>query len=1797
MIRNNKDYMLDATKGGIDGKTQSKYLLVLESMSFLVCFNTPYQDRHNSWKYPAIAISFTEILVWKLTSLVGLAHYRNKVLKMILVHNTEKIFLSDYNMNYGTRYGDIFLHLNMFQFTNWIKERDEDIKDYIVVFHGFDDWRDIVSKAYLYGRMRIEGSDSSTRHMFNDFSLRLAGYLSILSNDNFKWLEGLVVKDKKLIKPGHDRVNIEAAVTREESLGAEIYYNNVYVSYKDYAIKMEKYLKADQTLSSCISDKNLEFIPLINLPSTLSNEKNNVSSTPQSNIKSFDPNQKRNFHMSTISRGEPTSLPSAVLDSKRFNCEVTSSFPLRGPESKIYSRTTICCIRPANFGRDTEHIHKEFWILYVIFSDNPQFHDKGVDEIRNEILYLSGILGDYGYSIRCTYVFDSNKGCPYKKCDYDSTFYYLKEDTWLMYLQVKNLLSKNYKYYKGDLDTKNTVLRYIVVDGEIKILCLALILYKPKSLGLIINKSYNFVLFSHPKVKGPVQQSKEFINRPPYYLGGGKVPTSLWSSGGIRSFSSSSYIHNNSVDNPYIYFKSENSILVEDKECKSINCNFVNDVLYVYLPTINYENKYNKYIGDSNSPNFSLSLKHLLDSLDNRFVYNLDFNLLVYTNDKNKKVLSSNVEVEVENQDNTLDFLFNMAKDLLKTYEFNGYSSVYKDKYDRGVINTDSFVHNIIFMLSYHVTKTNEDLEMVEFLMFKKGVLLVINRSIKDTIKQASDACKSNGLDNVQIRKYSTESGKRKEWNQNILFSWSEGCGGVKNIIDNNPSSTSNVGNSTGGEVGTTNLNLNKEISKYNKGNIVKISRHKVDKPGGVEAHRCFSTTTGYLTKNRQDNSPEVNGLNVVKYDTSKSVYGFSLFLFTKIINLLENEPMNEETQLKIERFLHNQFKDFLSNKEKNPLIMGVDTQVFNSKFNKFCIDKVKELLVYLGKSKNILNSDKNLNKGVDSLSNNETLNYLFRNIVNKINENEFINIMLYTLFLVATHNGIIDTYVDNDEEMTKNKTAVLANTLYMGKNIVNVYIRTLYKEYLNSHDHITYTTFKSDLLNKGLNKHLIEEEFYLHIGSHLIEIMISCDILVIKVHSAGGSSRSVLELNNNISSLLDNNVNRALSIPLNLPMIVKPKPYGEGKYGGYLLNGVEYEEPLFTKKIGYGKSSEIDEKGIQYFVINKMMETPFKINKDLLMYLREYNNKHKLLIDPKFKQEAALRGAVKRNKYQEKEYQQLLSKNLLEEYIINIANTYSNVPEIYFPIKLDNRGRLYPKSAYFHYQGSELAKALILFARPDTIKRTDREAIEYLKAYGATCFGNGLNRKSYSVRLEWVEKHWNEILEFDKSDLVNKADEKYLFLSFCLEMRRFDNYLNNENIYEFKTYLPIQLDGTCNGFQHLALLSNETKLFESLNLFEAKKSDDPKDFYEHIIKSINIYLESLIASTKSKINELEYLVRENKENYLQQSNTEQSPHAIEYTNRIEQICNLKDKIESLGRLLNLGLSRSNIKPAVMTKPYNAKDKSLVSYIKDTLIFDHSEDIIITNKEGEKVKFTRGWYKIQDYSKNYVNHSDIELLVNCLNEILYLNYPRIKQLTIYLNEIGKILNKLNLPIVWRLPNGLMVSQKYMLKHTKQVKPFSYLKTSLTLTITDKVKIDKSKQLTALMPNLVHSLDAATLSLLYNSFYNSVDNNVNFYSVHDCYGVTAKYVDLLISLLRTIYINLYSDKGYIQKFDSDVINLIMGAYGEKGCNYCADIRTIHIGRRKIKLPPISHIIENEFKEESYKSLSKAKFFIK
>jgi hypothetical protein len=420
--------------------------------------------------------------------------------------------------------------------------------------------------------------------------------------------------------------------------------------------------------------------------------------------------------------------------------------------------------------------------------------------------------------------------------------------------------------------------------------------------------------------------------------------------------------------------------------------------------------------------------------------------------------------------------------------------------------------------------------------------------------------------------------------------------------------------------------------------------------------------------------------------------------------------------------------------------VSGVDFSLFSKELKDYCFTKSDELDTYLNLLRENLNS--NVETDINKITKPVDIhNYYIREIISNLNNKEIISYIFYIIFLVLTYNGMI---LDSDDikEDEKTKIGLTSISMDLGKFLSNSYITKFYKDKKNKEGlssssapdyKLDFQSFKKEFIDKDKNYVLESSEFFLRLSGKIIEIMSNCGVIDIKVHSSKDRNLVVLKLSNELEKFV--NVNNSIAVlPINLPMIVQPKDYSKKDLGGFLLNNVEYEQSLITPKPGYDIPSTIEDENIVYKVVNSMMKTPFKINKDLLNYLLENNHIHKLLINSDHKHEYAV---IKRNKAQEKKYQQFLSKKMLERYVLLIAQVYSNIPEIYFPLKLDNRGRLYPNVAFFHYQASELAKALIQFANPDIIKRNDHDAIEYLKTYGASCYGNGLNRKSYTKRLE----------------------------------------------------------------------------------------------------------------------------------------------------------------------------------------------------------------------------------------------------------------------------------------------------------------------------------------------------------------------------------------------------------------------------------------------------------------------------
>lgn len=250
-------------------------------------------------------------------------------------------------------------------------------------------------------------------------------------------------------------------------------------------------------------------------------------------------------------------------------------------------------------------------------------------------------------------------------------------------------------------------------------------------------------------------------------------------------------------------------------------------------------------------------------------------------------------------------------------------------------------------------------------------------------------------------------------------------------------------------------------------------------------------------------------------------------------------------------------------------------------------------------------------------------------------------------------------------------------------------------------------------------NELLDSTEFLVYVGSGLIQIMKEVGLIEDKIIKLSSTKNlSLLKVSTEVLDLCGKIlINKAISVPLNLLMIVEPKEYSSPYNlidGGYLLNNEEIIHPLFTKNIHQSEQSSIIKNSVILKSINDIMKIPFKINNPLLEYI--LNNPGFLSLDIT----SPFADVKKRSKSQEKKYQEWKSEKLLNDFILNIAETYRDVSELYFPLMLDFRGRLYPRVTYLNYQGSDLAKALLLFSRPGTIKRLDKTAINYLKSYGA---------------------------------------------------------------------------------------------------------------------------------------------------------------------------------------------------------------------------------------------------------------------------------------------------------------------------------------------------------------------------------------------------------------------------------------------------------------------------------------------
>lgn len=440
----------------------------------------------------------------------------------------------------------------------------------------------------------------------------------------------------------------------------------------------------------------------------------------------------------------------------------------------------------------------------------------------------------------------------------------------------------------------------------------------------------------------------------------------------------------------------------------------------------------------------------------------------------------------------------------------------------------------------------------------------------------------------------------------------------------------------------------------------------------------------------------------------------------------------------------------------------------------------------------------------------------------------------------------------------------------------------------------------------------------------------------------------------------------------------------------------------------------------------------------------------------------------------------------------LEIAKLYSKSC-FYLSTHADWRGRIYTQSFYLSYQGGDLSVSLLNFWKGEPISEIGKF---YLYIYGANSHNErGIGKSSFKNRINWVKKNYLKIINLDK-DLILSAESPFIFTAFCLNMKEIHNNPNHI----IKT--PVFLDATCSGIQHLAGLMKDIELGINTNLLPQTEDDIPEDIYNYLLITIN-----------KDINKF------GKQNF-------------EYEN-----------------LSKVKLERKQIKAPIMTKVYNVTKFGMSRQLQDVLKDEEKDDKTpienikikleeIMNSNKKKPIFI---CKGNDGKKVELSKRDIYKMAEIINEQIFVVFPALNNIYNYFIDIAKLTSKLDIPLYWVTPNGLKITQRYLRKKKKviSVNLFSITKKVVILEKTD--KIDKSKQAQAIIPNIIHSLDADHLISIIQK---SADENFSpLITVHDCFGTLPNLMQDLEYKVKKEFVLLYSQNKFLKDFHQSFIQLL------------------------------------------------------
>lgn len=491
------------------------------------------------------------------------------------------------------------------------------------------------------------------------------------------------------------------------------------------------------------------------------------------------------------------------------------------------------------------------------------------------------------------------------------------------------------------------------------------------------------------------------------------------------------------------------------------------------------------------------------------------------------------------------------------------------------------------------------------------------------------------------------------------------------------------------------------------------------------------------------------------------------------------------------------------------------------------------------------------------------------------------------------------------------------------------------------------------------------------------------------------------------------------LLAPVYLPMVVKPKAWSvDTAYHGCYLTNEQTPMPFIKRKNPVQMRRLIRENPLGVFAaVNAIQSTAWRIRKPVLNLLKKIQEERIELnlpissMPPQRDVPIPEDATYHVQKMLTRHNQELNNLRTIASVNITNADEFAEFQRIYIPHHLDTRGRVYPIPA-LNPQGADYIKALLEFAESKPIGES---GIFWLKVHTANLFG--VDKVAFEHRVKWVDENWKELLASALAPFDNlfwtKAEKPIQAFAVCLELLG----VAMEGV-EYQSRMPIALDGSCSGLQHLGAAFRCEVTGKAVNL---QDSEHPNDIYQDVADKVQTALE-LELTTENRLFASQWL----------------------------DFCDGK-------------IERNITKRPVMTYPYGSKVTGFTQQILDDVVRP------VMQKDPSQVPFENPRLAAQ-------------FLATLIEQAVSSTVLKASEAMDWMQRAAGTIAAGGNSIHWTTPLGFPVVQDYRKERSRQINSVVFgtrMQCRVSEVLDD---IDSRKMVNAISPNVVHSLDASHLLL-------------------------------------------------------------------------------------------------------------------